>query len=301
MAGERMKYLSVSEIAEKWKVSDRSVRNYCAKGRVPGAFRSGKTWSIPENAEKPERSNKKIVQKNELLDILRNEKARKYSGGIYHKTQIDLTYNSNHMEGSCLTHDQTRYIFETNTVGVEKEVLNVDDVIETANHFRCIDMIIDHAQAPLTERFIKDLHRMLKNGTSDSRMEWFNVGEYKKVPNEVGGMDTALPEEVADRMKELISEYNGKTMKSLEEILDFHVRFERIHPFQDGNGRVGRLIMFKECLKYNIVPFIIEEDLKLYYYRGLKEWDNLQGYLTDTCLTAQDRYKANLDYFRIEY
>ena len=296
-----MKYLSVSEIAEKWKISDRSVRNYCAKGRVPGAFRSGKTWSIPENAEKPERSNKKIVQKNELLDILRNEKARKYSGGIYHKTQIDLTYNSNHMEGSCLTHDQTRYIFETNTVGVEKEVLNVDDVIETANHFRCIDMIIDHAQEPLTERFIKDLHRMLKNGTSDSRMEWFNVGEYKKVPNEVGGMDTALPEEVADRMKELISEYNSKKMKSLEKILDFHVRFERIHPFQDGNGRVGRLIMFKECLKYNIVPFIIEEDLKLYYYRGLKEWDNLQGYLTDTCLTAQDRYKANLDYFRIEY
>lgn len=296
-----MKYLSVSEIAEKWKMSDRSVRNYCAKGRVPGAFRSGKTWSIPENAEKPERSNKKTVQKNELLAILRNEKARKYSGGIYHKTQIDLTYNSNHMEGSRLTHDQTRYIFETNTVGVEKEVLNVDDVIETANHFRCIDMIIDHAQAPLTERFIKDLHRMLKNGTSDSRMEWFNVGEYKKVPNEVGGMDTALPEEVAERMKELISEYNGKKMKSLEEILDFHVRFERIHPFQDGNGRVGRLIMFKECLKYNIVPFIIEEDLKLYYYRGLKEWDNLQGYLTDTCLTAQDRYKANLDYFRIEY
>lgn len=301
VGGGRMKYLSVSEIAEKWKVSDRSVRNYCAKGRVPGAFRSGKTWNIPENAEKPERSNKKTVQKNDLLDILRNEKARKYSGGIYHKTQIDLTYNSNHMEGSRLTHDQTRYIFETNTVGVEKEVLNVDDVIETANHFRCIDMIIDHAKASLTERFIKELHRTLKNGTSDSRMEWFNVGEYKKVPNEVGGMDTALPEEVADRMKELISEYNGKTMKSLEEILDFHVRFERIHPFQDGNGRVGRLIMFKECLKYNIVPFIIEEDLKLYYYRGLKEWDNLQGYLTDTCLTAQDRYKANLDYFRIEY
>ena len=295
-----MKYLSVSEIAEKWKVSDRSVRNYCAKGRVAGAFRSGKTWNIPENAEKPERSNKKTVQKNDLLDILRNEKARKYSGGIYHKTQIDLTYNSNHMEGSRLTHDQTRYIFETNTVGVEKEVLNVDDVIETANHFRCIDMIIDHAQAPLTERFIKDLHRMLKNGTSDSRMEWFNVGDYKKVPNEVGGMDTALPEEVAERMKELISEYNGKRMKSFEDILDFHVRFERIHPFQDGNGRVGRLIMFKECLKYNIVPFIIEEDLKLYYYRGLKEWDNLQGYLTDTCLSAQDRYKANLDYFRIE-
>lgn len=212
-----------------------------------------------------------------------------------------MTYNSNHMEGSCLTRDQTRYIFETNTVGVEKEVLNVDDVIETANHFRCIDMIIDHAQAPLTERFIKELHRTLKNGTSDSRMEWFNGGDYKKVPNEVGGMDTALPEEVAERMKELLSEYNGKKMKSLEDILDFHVRFERIHPFQDGNGRVGRLIMFKECLKYNIVPFIIEEDLKLYYYRGLKEWDNLQGNLMDTCLSAQDRYKANLDYFRIKY
>ena len=296
-----MRYLSVAEIAKKWNMSERSVRNYCAKGRVNGAFLTGKTLNLPENAEKPERINKRKEEPITLLDILKEQKASKYSGGIYHKTQIDLTYNSNHMEGSRLTHDQTRYIFETNTIGVEKEVLNVDDVIETANHFRCIDMIIDHAQAPLTERFIKDLHRMVKNGTSDSRMEWVNVGDYKKVPNEVGGMDTALPEEVAERMKELISEYNGKRMKSLKDILDFHVRFERIHPFQDGNGRVGRLIMFKECLKYNIVPFIIEEDLKLYYYRGLKEWDNLQGYLTDTCLTAQDRYKANLDYFRIEY
>ena len=296
-----MKYLSVSEIAEKWKVSDRSVRNYCAKGRVAGAFRSGKIWSIPENAEKPERSNKKIVQKNELLDILRNEKARKYSGGIYHKTQIDLTYNSNHMEGSRLTHDQTRYIFETNTVGVEKEVLNVDDVIETANHFRCIDMIIVHAKAALTEKFIKELHLVLKNGTSDSRKDWFAVGDYKKLPNEVGGMDTALPEEVADKMKALLTEYNTKEEKNFEDILDFHVKFERIHPFQDGNGRVGRLIMFKECLKYNIVPFIIEDNLKMFYYRGLKEWDNEKGYLTDTCLTAQDKYKAYLDYFRIGY
>lgn len=296
-----MKYLSVPEIARKWNMSERSVRNYCSNGRVSGAFRSGKAWNIPEDAEKPERLNKKIVQRNDLLDILRNEKARKYSGGIYHKTQIDLTYNSNHIEGSRLTHDQTRYIFETNTVGVEKEVLNVDDVIETVNHFQCIDMIIDHAKAPLTERFIKDLHRTLKNSTSDSRLEWFNVGEYKKVPNEVGGMDTALPEEVSDQMKKLLSEYNGKKTKTLEDILDFHVRFERIHPFQDGNGRVGRLIMFKECLKYNIVPFIIEEDLKLYYYRGLKEWNNMKGYLTDTCLMAQDRYKTNLDYFRIEY
>jgi Fic family protein len=236
-----------------------------------------------------------------LLDILQEEKASKYSGGIYHKTQIDLTYNSNHIEGSRLTHDQTRYIFETNTIGVENEVLNVDDVIETVNHFRCIDMIIDNAKSNLTEKFIKELHLVLKTGTSDSRKDWFAVGEYKKLPNEVGGAETALPEEVSDRMKELLSKYNGKANKSLEDVLAFHVAFEKIHPFQDGNGRVGRLIMFKECLKHNIVPFIIEDNLKLFYYRGLKEWHKEQGFLTDTCLTAQDRYKVYLDYFRIAY
>ena len=296
-----MQYLSVIEIAEKWNVSERSVRNYCAHGRVPGAFLSGKTWNIPENAEKPERINKKEEKPITLLDILQNEKKNKYSGGIYHKTQIDLTYNSNHIEGSRLTHDQTRYIFETNTIGVENEVLNVDDVIETANHFRCIDMIINNAKAVLTENLIKELHLILKNGTSDSRKDWFSVGDYKKMPNEVGGMDTALPEEVADRMKVLITEYNAKGKKTLEDVLEFHVKFERIHPFQDGNGRVGRLIMFKECLKYNIVPFIIEDNLKMFYYRGLKEWNDEKGYLTDTCLTAQDRYKSYLDYFRIGY
>ena len=295
-----MRYLSVAEMAKKWDISERSVRNYCAHERVPGAFLTGKTWNIPGNAEKPERSNKKKKPMT-LLDILLDEKTNKYSGGIYHKTQIDLTYNSNHMEGSRLTHDQTRYIFETNTIGIEKEVLNVDDVIETANHFRCIDVIIDHAKSSLTEKFIKELHLILKNGTSDSRKDWFAVGDYKKLPNEVGGMETALPEEVADKMKALLTEYNRKEEKTLEDILDFHVKFERIHPFQDGNGRVGRLIMFKECLKYNIVPFIIEDDLKMFYYRGLKEWDNEKGYLTDTCLTAQDRYKTYLDYFRIAY
>ncbi len=295
-----MGYLSVAEIAKKWNISERSVRNYCAKGRVPDAFLDGKTWKIPENAKKPERSNKK-KQPITLLDIFKQEKTDKYSGGIYHKTQIDLTYNSNHMEGSRLTHDQTRYIFETNTIGVQNEVLNVDDVIETANHFRCIDMTIDHAKMTLTEKFIKELHLTLKNGTSDSRKEWFVVGNYKKFPNEVGGMQTALPEEVADKMKALLAQYNTKEEKSFKDILDFHVKFERIHPFQDGNGRVGRLIMFKECLKYNIVPFIIEDNLKMFYYRGLKEWDHEKGYLTDTCLTAQDRYKAYLDYFRIEY
>ena len=296
-----MRYLSAAEIAKKWDVSERSVRNYCANGRVPGAFLTRKMWNIPENAPKPERSNKKKEKPTTLLDILQNEKANKYSGGIYHKTQIDLTYNSNHMEGSRLTHDQTRYIFETNTIGIEKEVLNVDDVIETANHFRCIDMIIDRAKLSLTEKIIKELHLILKNGTSDSRKDWFAVGNYKKLPNEVGGMETALPEEVANKMKKLLSEYNNKEEKNFEDILDFHVKFERIHPFQDGNGRVGRLILFKECLKYNIVPFIIEDNLKMFYYRGLKEWDNEKGYLTDTCMTAQDRYKAYLDYFRISY
>lgn len=295
-----MRYFSVSETAKRWNLSERSVRNYCAKGRVNGAFLTGRTWNIPENAEKPERSNKR-AQQPALLNILQEQKANKYSGGIYHKTQIDFTYNSNHMEGSRLTHDQTRYIFETNTIGVENEVLNVDDVIETVNHFRCIDFIIDRAKVALTERFIKELHLILKGGTSDSRKEWFAVGDYKRLPNEAGGMDTALPEEVADKMKDLVMGYHAKEEKTFEDLLDFHVRFERIHPFQDGNGRVGRLIMFKECLKYSIVPFIIEDNLKLFYYRGLKEWDNERGYLADICLTAQDKYKAYLDYFRIGY
>lgn len=296
-----MNYLSVAEIAKKWNISERSVRNYCAQERIPGAVLIGKTWHIPENAEKPARSNGKKMPVKTLLSILQEEKRTKYAGGIYHKTQIDLTYNSNHIEGSRLTHDQTRYIFETNTIGVENEVLNVDDVIETSNHFRCIDLIIDHAASTLSEHFIEKLHHILKTGTSDSRKDWFAVGEYKRLPNEVGGMQTSLPEEVADRMKALLSDYNAVPKKTLDDILDFHVRFERIHPFQDGNGRVGRLIMFKECLKYNIVPFIIEENLKLFYYRGLKEWYNEKGYLTDTCLTAQDKYKAYLDYFRIPY
>ena len=296
-----MNYLSVADVAKKWNISERSVRNYCSKGRIEGAFLTGKTWNIPENAKKPERMNKRKEKPKTLLAILQEEKASKYSGGIYHKTQIDLTYNSNHIEGSHLSHDQTRYIFETNTIGLENEVLNVDDILETANHFRCIDMIIDHAKDVLSEKFIKETHFVLKNGTSDSRKEWFVVGDYKKIPNEVGGMNTTLPEEVAQRMKELLKEYNDKKEKSFEDILDFHVKFERIHPFQDGNGRVGRLILFKECLKYNIVPFIIDDHLKMFYYRGLKEWDYEKGYLIDTCLSAQDKYKADLDYFRIAY
>lgn len=296
-----MQYLSAAEAAKKWKISERNVRNYCAKGRVEGAVLKGKTWKIPADAEKPQRINTKTAKPQTLLEILQHEKAARYSGGIYHKTQIEMTYNSNHLEGSRLTHDQTRYIFETNTIGVTGEAVNVDDVIETANHFRCIDFIIEHAKSALTEKMIKKLHLMLKTGTSDARQEWFAVGAYKKMPNEVGGMATALPEDVAAEMQALLAAYSAKKAKTLEDILEFHVRFESIHPFQDGNGRVGRLIMFKECLKYSIVPFIIEDNLKMFYYRGLMEWGREKGYLTDTCLTAQDRYKAYLDYFRIKY
>ena len=296
-----MNYLSVSQMAKKWNMSERGVRKYCAEDKIPGAFLTGKTWNIPENAEKPKRINKNSDEPQNLLERLRAEKKSSVKGGIYHKIQIELTYNSNHIEGSKLTHDQTRYIFETNTIGAENDALNVDDIIETANHFKCIDMVIDNATYRLTEKFIKELHFTLKSGTSDSRKNWFNVGEYKKLPNEVGGKETAKPEDTANKIKELLKSYNQKDEHTLEEIIDFHYRFEIIHPFQDGNGRVGRLIMFKECLKNNIVPFIIDEDLKMFYYRGLSEWNNEKGYLTDTCLAAQDKFKKYLEYFKVPY
>lgn len=296
-----MKYVSVARIAKKWGVSERTVRNYCAEGKIPEAFLTGKTWNIPEDAQRPDRINKKSDEPKTLPDVLRTEKASGTKGGIYHKVQIELTYNSNHMEGSRLTHDQTRYIYETNTIGVEAGTVNVDDIVETANHFRCIDMVIDSAGQMLSEPFIKTLHRTLKNGTSDSRKDWFAVGEYKKIPNEVGGRDTTAPEEVPTEMKQLLASYNRKPDKTLEDLIAFHVAFESIHPFQNGNGRVGRLILFKECLKNDIVPFIIDEDLKLFYYRGLHEWNTERGYLIDICLSAQDKFKKYLDYFRIPY
>ena len=296
-----MKYLLVSEAAKRWNISERSVRNYCAHGRIPNALLNGKTWYLPENAEKPERVNKHSALPRTLLEVLQAEKASRLSGGIYHKVQIDFTYNSNHMEGSRLTHDQTRYIFETNTIGVHETTLNVDDIVETANHFRCIDLIIDRAGSIINEALIKQLHAMLKNGTSDSRKDWFVVGDYKKLPNEVGGKVTALPKEVPAKMKELVAAYNAKKERTFDELLDFHYRFECLHPFQDGNGRIGRLLLFKECLRYNIVPFIIDEESKLFYYRGLKEWQNERGFLRDTCLAAQDKFKASLDYFQISY
>ena len=296
-----MKYFSVSEAAKRWNISERSVRNYCAHGRIPNALLNGKTWYLPENAEKPERVNKHSALPRTLLEVLQAEKASRLSGGIYHKVQIDFTYNSNHMEGSRLTHDQTRYIFETNTIGVQETTLNVDDIVETANHFRCIDLIIDRAGSLINEALIKQLHAMLKNGTSDSRKDWFVVGDYKKLPNEVGGKVTALPKEVPAKMKELVAAYNAKKERTFDELLAFHYRFECLHPFQDGNGRIGRLLLFKECLRYNIVPFIIDEELKMFYYRGLKEWQNERGFLRDTCLAAQNKFKTYLDYFQISY
>ena len=296
-----MKYISVADTAKKWKISERSVRNYCARCRIADAVLTGKTWNIPADATKPTRKPKQSKKPRTLLDILQEEQFSKQHGGIYHKIQIDLTYNSNHIEGSQLTHDQTRYIFETNTIGVEKSAAKVDDIVETANHFKCIDRIIENANYKISERFIKELHSLLKNGTSDSRKAWFAVGDYKRQPNEVGGHATTSPEQVAAKIKALLSKYNHKAKHTFEELLDFHYQFETIHPFQDGNGRIGRLLLFKECLRNNIVPFIITDKIKMFYYKGLNEWPKNHERLTDTCLAAQDQMKAVLDYFRISY
>ena len=282
-------------------ISERSVRNYCAQGRVEGVLLEGKTWKIPSTAEKPDRKPRHSKVEETLLSFLKREKEAGLKGGIYHKIQIDLTYNSNHIEGSKLTHDQTRYIFETKTLGVTDKAVKVDDIVETVNHFRCIDLIIEGAHTKLTESFIKQLHFILKSGTTDSQKSWFKVGDYKMLENEVGGSETTKPSEVSGAIKALLKEYNSKSKITFDDILDFHVHFESIHPFQDGNGRVGRLIMFKECLKHNIVPFIITEELKMYYYRGIKNWKDERGFLRDTCLTGQDAMKATLDYFGIKY
>lgn len=297
-----MNYLSVAAFALKWRIPERTVRNYCALGKLHGAFLTGKTWNIPEDAALPiKKSESKIIERNELLNFLKEQKKMRLKGGIYHRTQIELTYNSNRIEGSKLSQDQTRMIFETNTIGEYNGIINVDDIIETTNHFRCIDFIIEKATAKLSEKLIKEIHFLLKSGTSDSRKDWFNVGEYKKLPNEVGGNETTPPHAVHDQMKALLNSYHSKEKKTLEDILDFHHRFEIIHPFQDGNGRVGRLIMFKECLANDIVPFIIGDDIKFFYYRGLQEWGKVNEYLMDTCLSAQDNYKNLLKYFQIPY
>lgn len=293
-----MEYISVSQFAEKFGVSERTARNYCTSGKIDGAFITGKTWNIPADAPLPKKGKTKA---SELLTRLREEKDIRMKGGIYHRIQIDLTYNSNHIEGSRLTKDQTRLIFETNTIGITTENTNVDDIMETVNHFRCIDYIIDHAAEKITEAHIKQLHLLLKTNTSDSRKPWFAVGDYKRLANEIGGETTTMPEEVHKAVKALLSDYYSIKQVEFDNILDFHVRFERIHPFQDGNGRIGRLLMFWQCLQSGIVPFIITEDLQLFYYRGLQKWGNINGYLRDTCLTAQDNFKALLNYFKIKY
>lgn len=295
-----MAFLSVTQYAALHGVSERTIRNYCVSGKLVGAVLTGKAWSIPEEAPLPKKG-KHAQHLSPLLQRLREEQEGQIRGGIYHRTQIDLTYNSNHIEGSRLTHDQTRYIFETNTIGITAEAVHVDDILETINHFRCIDLIISRAQERLSESLIKELHRILKSGTQDSRKEWFAVGDYKRLPNEVGGIETCAPEDVHTQMVTLLREYNTRSHKSFDDLLDFHTRFERIHPFQDGNGRVGRLILFKECLANGFVPFIITEELKMFYYRGLHNWPTTPEYLRDTCLTAQDNYSALLDYFRIKH
>ena len=295
-----MDYISVAEFAKKFGIAERTVRNYCSNGKIQGAMLVGKTWNVPNDAELPQRKTTNHKQMP-LLVMLKEQKASRMNGGIYHRTQIDLTYNSNHIEGSRLTHEQTRFIFETNTIGMENNAVRVDDIIETTNHFRCIDYIIDNAEIRLNEGIIKKLHSLLKSGTSDSNKDWFAVGEYKRLPNEVGGNETTAPEDVKQAMQTLLKEYNSIKTKSFEDIIDFHQRFEAIHPFQNGNGRVGRLIMFKECLANGFVPFIITDELKYFYYRGLQQWNSVRGYLLDTCLTAQDNYKALLDYFKIKY
>lgn len=293
-----MEYISVVRFAEKYGISERTVRNYCATGKIKGAFLTGKTWSIPADAELPKKGKIKV---SPLLTRLREEKENKFKGGVYHRIQIDLTYNSNHIEGSRLTREQTRYIFETNTLGATTENTNIDDIVETVNHFRCVDYIIDHVTDKITESHIKQLHLKLKTNTSDEQKVWFAVGEYKRLANEVGGEETTRPEDVHKHIKTLLSKYNAIEKIEIDDILDFHVQFERIHPFQDGNGRVGRLLMFWQCMQAGIVPFIISEELRLFYYRGIQKWGQTNGYLRDTCLTAQDSFKTVLDYFNIKY
>lgn len=294
-----MDYIGVAETAARWGVSERSVRNYCAQGRVPSAYLAGKTWRIPEDAAKPQRANARA--RRPLLDVLRAEKGAGVHGGIYHRLQVDMAYNSNHIEGSTLTHDQTRYIFETRTVGLDEgDAVRVDDIIEASNHFRAFDLVLDKATTRLGTKLVRELHRILKEGTSDAAQGWFAVGDWKRFPNEVGGRMTTPPERVDEEMRKLISSYEASGPHGLDDLLDFHVRFERIHPFQDGNGRVGRLILFKECLRWDVVPFLITDELKLFYYRGLSRWDDERGWLRDTCLTGQDAMREVLERFRVD-
>ena len=292
-----MRYMTVSEAAAKWGLTARSVQLHCLKGNIPGVNLKGKAWQIPAEAEKPSRKPRQRKLPSSVLEVLKSEKRGRIAGGLYHRLQIDFTYNTNHMEGSRLTHEQTRWIFETQTVGKLPSDVPVDDIVETANHFRCIDLVIESSGAALTERYVKMLHAQLKSGTSDSRKDWFAVGDYKRLDNVVGELETCPVKAVHCEMAKLLEWYKGVD-KTLETLLDLHERFERIHPFQDGNGRIGRLILLKECLKYDFTPFVIAENLRQFYYLGLQDWrKGRHARLLDTCRTGQDVFILGLRQF----
>ena len=292
-----MKYMSVAEAARKWGLTPRSIQLHCQRGNIPGVTMLGKSWQIPADAARPPRKPRAKGLPRSILEALKAEKRGRIPGGLYHRLQIDFTYNTNHIEGSRLTREQTRWIFETQTLGEIAGDVPVDDVVETAKHFRCIDIVIETAGAALTERYVKNLHAQLKSGTTDSRKEWFEVGGYKRLDNVVGDMETCPAKDVPCAMAELLAWWKNAE-KTFENLLDLHVRFEQIHPFQDGNGRVGRLILLKECLKHGITPFIIADDMRRFYYLGLREWrQGSRSRLLDTCRAGQDVVIAGLKHF----
>lgn len=292
-----MKYLKSHEIASIWNVSERTVRNYCQNRLIIDAKKEGKTWLIPSNAKRPVFSDNKRT----LINVLIDQKNNCIKGGIYNKLQIDFAYNSNHIEGSKLTHDETRYIYETKTIGAKTH--NVDDVIEVVNHFACFDYIIETYKKELSSNYIKNIHLKLKTSTFSSKSKEAVVGDYKKYANYVNDIETSNPKNVEKDINKLLEKYNKKDLHTIEDIVKFHSDFEKIHPFYDGNGRVGRLIMFKECLKNNIVPFIIDDKFKYEYYNGLNKYQKNKEitYLLETCLLMQDNMKLQLDYFEIKY
>ena len=291
-----MDFITIGEIAAKWGITPRQVRTYCAGNRIAGAIFERGEWRIPADAVKPERKRRRAFPTT-ILDALEAERRFHISGVIYHRLQIDFAYNSNRIEGSRLTREQTRWIFEMKTIGDIDPDVPVDDIVEIANHFRAVDKVIITASSMLTEAYIKRLHEILKSGTSDSRKDWFAVGEYKKLDNVVGNMKTCPAKDVQREMAKLLAWWKSAE-KTFENLLDLHVRFEQIHPFQDGNGRVGRLLLLKECLKYNITPFVIAENFKQFYYLGLQDWrQGSHARLMDTCRTGQDVFILGLRQF----
>ena len=307
MLGERIKEyrkskkMTQKDIAEILEVEPGTISKYesgMIEPNIESIKRLAETFGITIDELLKNEDEKFDISQIDILEYLKEQKEMGLKGNLYHNTQVIFAYNTNHIEGSKLTEDQTRYIFETNTILFEGQtVASVDDILETSNHFKLVDYMLEVAEEKLTEEMIKEFHKILKEGTSDSRKEWFNVGEYKKLANEAGNMQTTLPKNVAKDMAKLMEWYNSLEKITVKEIIEFHFRFERIHPFQDGNGRVGRIIAFKECLKNNIVPFIILDKDKLFYYRGLKEYKNEKGFLIDTCLNAQDQYANMVEYY----